>query len=190
MIRMVLPSSEIPEFDKCIQLSAALARGEAGAERLTSADRFASATSSPSVVSRSNHRHHAAKHVHKTNHLTSSPKHGRRRTHHKHGKCGTVCVVNVVRYHVSSLDRKKPQFYMHCMANSYRLMPPPLPMFISSALACSLMVMVIYCLQQSVWEIFSFTIMIHSQLLILIERSTILCTKNDCITWYYTVYYM
>ena len=36
MIRLVLPQTEIPEFDKCVQLSAAVARGDQAAGRITS----------------------------------------------------------------------------------------------------------------------------------------------------------
>lgn len=48
MIRLVLPAADIPEFDKCVQLSAAVARGEQGAGRLTGG--------SPSTSSRAGHR--------------------------------------------------------------------------------------------------------------------------------------
>ena len=50
MIRLVLPQTEIPEFDKCVQLSAAVARGDQAAGRITSSSatstvgRVASAT--------------------------------------------------------------------------------------------------------------------------------------------------
>ncbi|KAF6034196.1 DFNB31 [Bugula neritina] len=38
MIRLVLPAADIPEFDKCVQLSAAVARGEQGADYNSSTD--------------------------------------------------------------------------------------------------------------------------------------------------------
>ena len=59
MVRQVLPPSDISEFDKCIQLSAAIARGDQGAGRLASA--VSPAISGRSHRSRANSgRHHTA----------------------------------------------------------------------------------------------------------------------------------